>query len=233
MEGMKKLIAINVVIGFTLILASLYSSFGSVYAQATPGNATQACSASNVISDSCYVQYCTGVASEDSTSCNAYASYVVKRDSAGSTSCQSIGKNNEKSCCLNSSGDLTANASPMCQAYEDNSSADISTDANQKFTPNAPVTNGLNIHLNNPLSGVSTIPDAINKFLGIIIRIALPLIIVFFIWSGFSFILARGNAKKVTDAKNMFLFTIIGTLLILGAWVITNAIIGTVNSITG
>jgi hypothetical protein len=30
----------------------------------------------------------------------------------------------------------------------------------------------------------------------------------------------------------MFLYTIIGTLLILGAWAITNAIIGTVNTIT-
>jgi hypothetical protein len=91
----------------------------------------------------------------------------------------------------------------------------------------------LNIHLNNPLSGggVSTIPDAINKILSIVIRIALPLIIVFFIWSGLSFIFARGNPEKVKAAKNMFLYTVIGTLLILGAWVITNAIIGTVNAI--
>lgn len=91
----------------------------------------------------------------------------------------------------------------------------------------------LNIHLDNPLSGVSTIPDAINKILSVVIRIALPLIIIFFIWSGLTFIFARGNPTAITKAKNMFLFTIIGTLLILGAWVITNAIIGTVNAIVG
>ena len=63
-------------------------------------------------------------------------------------------------------------------------------------------------------------------------KIALPFIVVFFIWSGLSFILARGNPEGIKKAKNMFLYTIIGTLLILGAWAITNAIIGTVNTIT-
>lgn len=89
----------------------------------------------------------------------------------------------------------------------------------------------LSIHLQNPLSNISTIPDAINKVLSVIIRIALPLIIIFFIWSGLTFIFARGNPAEVTKAKQMFLYTVIGTLLILGAWVITNAIIGTVNAI--
>ncbi|MDB5188702.1 MAG: protein of unknown function with transrane region [Candidatus Nomurabacteria bacterium] len=104
--------------------------------------------------------------------------------------------------------------------------------ANNK-SPATPAANQpLNIHLNNPLS-VSTIGDAINLFLSVIIRVALPLIILFFIWSGLSFIFARGNPEKVKVAKNMFFYTVIGTLLILGAWVITNAIIGTVNSIIG
>ncbi len=89
---------------------------------------------------------------------------------------------------------------------------------------------GLNIHLNNPLK-VNTITDAISLFMSIIIRIALPLIIIFFIWAGLSFILARGNPTKIETAKRMFFYTVIGTMLILGAWVITNAIIGTVNVI--
>jgi hypothetical protein len=97
----------------------------------------------------------------------------------------------------------------------------------------APANAPLDIHLNNPLSGISTIPDAINKILSVVIRIALPLIILMFIWSGLTFIFARGKPDDITRAKNMFLYTIIGTLLILGAWTITNAIIGTVNAITG
>ncbi len=101
--------------------------------------------------------------------------------------------------------------------------------------PAAPANAPLNIQLQNPLAkgGVNTIGDAINKILSLVIRVALPLIIIMFIWSGLSFIFARGNPEKVKTAKNMFLYTIIGTLLILGAWTITNAIIGTVNAITG
>ncbi|MEO5646056.1 MAG: TrbC/VirB2 family protein [Candidatus Paceibacterota bacterium] len=97
----------------------------------------------------------------------------------------------------------------------------------------APVSSGsaLNIHLNNPLSGISTIPEAINKILSIVIRIALPLIILMFIWTGLQFIFARGNPEKMKVAKNMFFYTVIGTLLILGAWTLTNAIVGTVNNI--
>lgn len=89
----------------------------------------------------------------------------------------------------------------------------------------------LGVRLNNPLK-VNTIQDAVKFFLNTLMKIALPFIVIFFIWSGLKFILARGNPAEVTKAKNMFLYTIIGTLLILGAWAITNAIIGTVNTIT-
>jgi hypothetical protein len=89
----------------------------------------------------------------------------------------------------------------------------------------------LQVAIKNPLK-VDTISGAIALFMNAVLRIALPFIIVFFIWSGVSFVLARGNPEKIKTAKNMFWYTIIGTLLILGAWAITNAIIGTVNSIT-
>jgi hypothetical protein len=88
----------------------------------------------------------------------------------------------------------------------------------------------LSVRLENPLK-VNTIQDAIKYFVNALIRIAIPFIVVFFIWSGLQFILAQGNPDKLGKAKKTFLYTIIGTLLILGAWTITNAIIGTVNTI--
>ncbi|MCC7436756.1 hypothetical protein IT402_02700 [Candidatus Nomurabacteria bacterium] len=90
----------------------------------------------------------------------------------------------------------------------------------------------LKVRINNPLK-VDTISDAIRLFMNAVLRIAIPFIIIFFIWSGLSFILARGNPDKIGTAKKMFWYTVIGTLLILGAWTITNIIIGTVNSVTG
>lgn len=88
----------------------------------------------------------------------------------------------------------------------------------------------LDVKLQNPLK-VDTISDAISFFMSTIIKIALPFIVLFFIWAGFKFVTARGKPDKITEAKKMFWYTIIGSLLILGAWTITNAIIGTVNSI--
>ncbi len=105
-----------------------------------------------------------------------------------------------------------------------------------KTCPSSTTTTGsgftLNVKINNPLK-VETVQDAIKLFMDAVLKIAIPFIIIFFIWSGLSFVLARGNPEKIKTAKNMFWYTIIGTLLILGAWTITNAIIGTVNSITG
>jgi len=97
--------------------------------------------------------------------------------------------------------------------------------------PNAQGTSfKLNVKFVNPLK-VNTIQDAIKLFVNAIVRIAIPIIVIFFIWSGLMFVFARGNPDKIREAKNMFFYTIIGTLLILGAWTITNAIVGTVNSI--
>ncbi len=89
---------------------------------------------------------------------------------------------------------------------------------------------GLNFKLKNPLT-VNTIQDAIKVIVNAVVRIAIPILVIFYIWSGLEFIFARGNPEKLKKAKNMFFYTIIGTLLILGAWTIVNIVIGTVNSI--
>jgi hypothetical protein len=204
-------------------------------------HAQSACSETNITSDSCYEQNCTGQATEDSQSCQIWA--TADANAAGNPQCASINTSNENTCC-NFDPNNPSDDSPMCVAYNDYTAADVKN-SSSVINPNSGSSNStantaataqnqnvpLNIHLQNPLSGVSTIPDAINKILSIVIRIALPLIILFFIWSGLKFIFARGNPKEIETAKNMFLYTVIGALLILGAWVITNAIIGTVNAI--
>lgn len=88
----------------------------------------------------------------------------------------------------------------------------------------------LRIKLKNPLK-VNTLQEAISLFMDAVIKIAIPFIVVFLIWSGLKFILARGNAKELETAKKTFWYTVIGALLILGAWAITDAIVGTINSI--
>ncbi len=85
----------------------------------------------------------------------------------------------------------------------------------------------------NPLnSKFSNICNLINEIINIIAEIGAIVAVLFIIWSGFLFIAAQGNKEKVTQAKNTFYTTIIGTAILLGASVITKIIFNTVTSIT-
>ena len=97
-------------------------------------------------------------------------------------------------------------------------------------TTSCPPNFNVNFKLNNPLKA-ATIQDAIKLLMGIVFKLAIPVIILFFIYTGISYILALGNAEKVKKVHTMFFYTVVGTLLILGAYTITNAIVGTVNSV--
>ncbi len=86
----------------------------------------------------------------------------------------------------------------------------------------------------NPLnSNFSTIPAFIAGALKVLVMVALPIITLFLVVSGFMFIKARGNPSELTKAKENFLYVIIGALLILGAWVIATLIGGTVTQLVG
>jgi len=56
--------------------------------------------------------------------------------------------------------------------------------------------------------------------------------VLFFIYSGFQFVTARGKPDKLKIAKNNFWHVLIGALLVLGAWTVATAIVNTVNDIT-
>ena len=88
--------------------------------------------------------------------------------------------------------------------------------------------------LNNPLnSNFSSIPAFIAGALKALALIALPIITLFLVISGFLFVTAQGNQQKLETAKRNFYYVIIGALLILGAWIIATLIAGTVSQIVG
>ncbi len=83
--------------------------------------------------------------------------------------------------------------------------------------------------LPNPLaSGVDSIYELVVLVLE---RVVLPLgsvVIVFMIiYSGFLFVTARGNPDKISDARRMLLYVLIGAAILLGSVVIAQAINGT------
>lgn len=84
--------------------------------------------------------------------------------------------------------------------------------------------------LQNPLA-VQGVADFVALVLKVMVMIALPIISFFIVYSGFLFITAQGNEEKLSKAKANLVYVIIGSALILGAWVIATLIGGTVSQI--
>lgn len=82
----------------------------------------------------------------------------------------------------------------------------------------------------NPLT-VDSVPDFISKALKVMVMVALPIISLFIVYSGFMFVIARGNESMLSEAKKNFFYVIIGAILILGAWVIATLIGGTISQL--
>lgn len=85
--------------------------------------------------------------------------------------------------------------------------------------------------LENPLK-FNDVASFISGALKVLVIVALPIITVFIVISGFMFVLARGNSSKLEEAKKNFLYVILGAVLILGAWVIATLIGSTVSQLT-
>jgi len=95
-------------------------------------------------------------------------------------------------------------------------------------------TDAQEVALKNPLNpNFSSIPAFIAGALKALALIALPIITLFFVISGFLFLTAQGNEAQLEKAKKNFLYVVIGALLILGAWIIATLIAGTVSQLTG
>ncbi|MCF7831854.1 MAG: TrbC/VirB2 family protein [Candidatus Pacebacteria bacterium] len=88
-----------------------------------------------------------------------------------------------------------------------------------------------NPRLINPLGGVDSIEGFLEKLFNIVLRIAIPIIALAIIYSGFLFVTAQGKEDKLTTAKKTLMYTLIGAAIILGAWLIANALSETVNDI--
>lgn len=84
--------------------------------------------------------------------------------------------------------------------------------------------------LENPL-GFDTLYDFLVAILDVVIYIAFPALILFFVWIGFKFLMAQGDPKEIQKAREYFLWAIVGALLVLGARVLADAIRGTVDQL--
>lgn len=92
--------------------------------------------------------------------------------------------------------------------------------------------NGVRVVFDNPLSdNISTLQDFIEVIIGAIIQVGSVVLFFSFVYAGFLFVKARGNASDITKAKDVFKWTVLGALIILGAFAILEIIQGTVSQL--
>jgi len=84
------------------------------------------------------------------------------------------------------------------------------------------------IGIPNPIAA-DNITELFMAIIDILLVFAVPLIAFFIIYAGFSYVTARGNAEKITQAHMALLYALIGGVLILGANVLITVIGGTVD----
>jgi len=92
--------------------------------------------------------------------------------------------------------------------------------------------NDVTTKITNPLGDkITDIPSFIKAAITVVLTVGIPIIALAIIYTGFLFVEAQGNPEKLTKAKKALLYTLIGAALLLGAFVIANAIGETVDEI--
>lgn len=94
-----------------------------------------------------------------------------------------------------------------------------------------PKPQSVNIKIDNPFKSNSVkglIEVIVND---ILIPIGSVVAVLMVMYAGFLFVTARGDTGQIKKAKDALLWAIIGAAILLGAWVITEAIQGTINEL--
>lgn len=86
------------------------------------------------------------------------------------------------------------------------------------------------IKLANPLK-VNTIQELLNLILQVVVTLAVPIIVLFIIYSGFLYVTAQGKPDAIKKATTAFTWTIIGGVIVLGASLLLTVITNTVNAL--
>jgi len=99
-------------------------------------------------------------------------------------------------------------------------------------TAHAQVGTNITGNFDNPVKATAgTIPDFIAVILDIAVQIGTPIAVLAIIYSGFLFLVARGNPEGLGKAKQALLWSLVGAFVLFGAKVFAIAISGTVSQL--
>jgi Type IV secretion system pilin len=92
---------------------------------------------------------------------------------------------------------------------------------------------GSGITLINPLGSGGSLESFLGNILDFVIRIGTIVVILMLVFVGFKFVTAQGSDTKITEARGMLLWTVVGALILLGAKAIQVGITATVKALGG
>lgn len=75
-----------------------------------------------------------------------------------------------------------------------------------------------------PTGGMTTAQEIVRNGIGIVFVLAIVAAVILLAWAGIMWASSQGDKQKVTNARRMIVFTIIGLVLILSSFMIINLI---------
>jgi|SRR3989338_817744 len=88
----------------------------------------------------------------------------------------------------------------------------------------------ITLELDNPIKAENFL-DLLDQVVDLAMYIAIPIIVIAIIYAGFLFVKARGKEKEITDAKNVLMYVVIGSAIILGAELLKDIVVNTITSL--
>ncbi|MFA5998004.1 MAG: hypothetical protein WC814_01265 [Candidatus Paceibacterota bacterium] len=121
---------------------------------------------------------------------------------------------------------LSCGGSGTCQATQ---TTGINTSGTQVTGVN---TSGQNVTLINPLKGGASIESFLRSILAFVVRIGSIIVILMLVLVGYKFVTAQGEPGKISEARQMLLWTVVGALILLGAQAIATGIEATMQALS-
>lgn len=87
-------------------------------------------------------------------------------------------------------------------------------------------------NVNNPLgANNNSFCGLVKKLLQAALQVGIPIAVLFIVYAGFKFVLARGKPEALAEARKNLMWTLIGIAIFLGAWLIADVVANTINAL--
>lgn len=127
-------------------------------------------------------------------------------------------------------GNANTNSNNTNNSNNANNANNAASNNSQTTTPSQ--VGAFNFKLQNPLR-TNDFWGFLGSVTDLAIKIGVPIAVIFFIWAGFQYIFAGGDTKKIEAAHANLKNVVIGTIIFLGAWTITELVVKTFQSVLG